>query len=316
MADLELPRIGLGGAGIGNHQRAVSDHEAQALLNAAWNGGIRHFDTAPHYGLGTSERRLGEFLATKPRPEFVVSTKVGRLLTPNPKGADRLDDEGFMVPANWKRVWDFTASGVRRSLEGSLDRLRLDSVDVVYLHDPERWDLHAALDQGLAALRDLRSEGLATAIGVGSMSTDALLAAAESGVVDVLMAAGRITLADQSASTEVLPACERRGIGVVSAAVFNGGLLATSPDETSMFDYATVCGDMLERARKIEAVCTTYGVPLRVAALQYPFRSGVVRAVVVGGTSAEHILRNAEDLESPVPAELWTHLRAAGLVTL
>jgi D-threo-aldose 1-dehydrogenase len=316
MADLILPRTGFGAAGIGNHLRAVTDQEARELLQAAWESGVRHFDTAPHYGLGLSERRLGEFLATKPRSEFIVSTKVGRLLAPNPAGAGQLDDEDFVVPAEWKRVWDFTSSGVRRSLAGSLERLGLDSVDVVYLHDPERWNLPAALDEGLPALSGLRSAGLVTAIGVASMSTDALLAAADSGSVDLLMAAGRFTLADQSAATEVLPACERHGVRVVSAAIFNGDLLATSPDESSTFDYATVPGEVLDRARKIEAVCASYGVPLRAAALQYPFRHGVVSAVMVGGQHPDQIRSNTEDVALPIPAELWAHLQTDGLVAL
>ena len=196
----DVGRHGYGAANVGNLYRAVTDDEAWQILDAAWECGIRYFDTAPHYGLGLSERRLGAFLATKPRHEFTVSTKVGRLLRPDPAGAGRMDDENdFVVPADLTRVWDFTADGVRRSLEESLERLGLDSVDIVYAHDPERFDLRRGLDDGLPALAKLRAEGLAEAVGVGSMSTEALRLSAASGVLDLLMVAGRFTLADQSA---------------------------------------------------------------------------------------------------------------------
>jgi D-threo-aldose 1-dehydrogenase len=261
-----------------------------------------------------SERRLGEFLATKTRSDFTISTKVGRMLASNPAGVGQPDDEDFVVPAEWIRVWDFSSTGVHRTLEGSLERLGLDCVDVAYLHDPERWDLPAALGAGLPALADLRAAGLATAIGVASMSVDALQAAAVSGAVDVLMAAGRFTLADQSAAAEVLPACEERGIRVVAAAVFNGGLLASSPDESSTFDYGAVPREVLERARKIEAVCMTYGVSLRAAALRYPFRHPAVISVVVGGRTPEQIHANCEEAGRSIPTELWEHLRDDGLV--
>lgn len=314
MSDLVLGRLGYGTADLGNHLRALTDVQARELLETAWDGGIRHFDTAPHYGLGLSERRLGAFLATKPREEYVVSTKVGRLLEPNPDGADRLDDEGFVVPAESRRVWDFTEAGIRRSLEESLVRLGIGAVDVVYLHDPERSDLHPALELGLPALCRLRDDGLVSAIGVASMSTDALLAGARSAVVDLVMAAGRYTLADQDAAAAVLPACREHGVGVVAAAVFNGGLLAATPTEQSTFDYRVVPDDVLERARRIEAVCTAHGVALPAAALQFPLQDAVVRSVVVGGLAPEQVRQNLAHMSAPIPAALWERLVAEGLV--
>ena len=315
MSDLVLGRLGFGTADIGNHVRAMTDEQARELLETAWEGGIRHFDTAPHYGLGLAERRLGAFLATKPRDEYVVSTKVGRLLEPNPDGADRLDDEGFVVPAETRRVWDFTEAGVRRSLEESLIRLGIGAVDVVYLHDPERWDLHTALELGLPALCRLRDDGLVSAIGVASMSTDALLAGARSAVLDLVMAAGRYTLADQDAAAAVLPACRENGVGVVAAAVFNGGLLAAKPTEQSTFDYRAVPDDILARARRIEAVCATYAVPLAAAALQFPLQDDVVRSVVAGGVAPGQVRENVAHMSVPVPDALWEQLDAEGLVT-
>lgn len=318
LPDLHLGRIGYGAANLGNLYRAIDDDEAWQILEAAWNSGVRYFDTAPHYGLGLSERRLGSFLATKPRAKFVVSTKAGRLLRPDPAGADRLDEENdFAVPAHCKRVWDFTAGGMRRSLEESLQRLGLDAVDALYLHDPERHDLRRGVEEALPALEGLRDEGLVRAGGVASMSTRALLAGARSGCVDLLMVAGRLTLVDQSAADEVLPECLSRGIGVIAAAVFNSGLLASRrPSADSLFDYGPVPADLLGRTRRIAEVCGEYDVPLPVAALHYPFRAPMVRSVVVGAATPEQVRQNACSLERKPPPGLWQRLRDEGLVRL
>jgi len=307
-------RLGFGAAGLGNHGHAVTDAHATALLDAAWDSGVRHFDTAPHYGLGLSERRLGAFLAGKPRAEFTVSTKVGRLLEPWPEGADRLDDEGFAVPADHRRVWDFTEAGVRRSLDDSLERLGLERVDVLYLHDPERHDLDRGIAEGLPALARLREEGLVGSIGVGSMDTAALLAAVRSGLADQLMVAGRYTLTDQSAVDDVLPACVTYGVSVVAAAVFNGGLLATAPGPGSTFDYRAATPDVVAHARELDDVCRAHGVSLRAAALQYPLRHPVVTTVVAGGAEPEHIRQNVELLATPIPDALWADLNERELV--
>ncbi|GAA4725119.1 aldo/keto reductase [Phytohabitans rumicis] len=314
MRELRLTRLGCGTASIGNHRVPLTDGEAAEILDAAWDAGIRHFDTAPHYGLGLSEWRLGQFLAGKPRDEYAVSTKVGRLLEPNPAGAGALDDEDFVVPAAYRRVWDFSAAGVRRSLEESLGRLGLDRVDVLYLHDPERWDLDRGLADGLPALVQLREEGLATAIGIGSMGTEALVAAARSGVADLLMVAGRYTLADQSGAAELLDACRANGVGIVAAAVFNGGLLAEPLTASSTFDYRPAPGAVVARARRIAEVCESFGVPLRAAALAYPLLEPVVRAVVVGANNPDQVRQNAADLALDVPQGMWERLRAEGLV--
>jgi D-threo-aldose 1-dehydrogenase len=317
MPDLRLGRLGHGSANVGNLYRAITDDEAWRILETAWDSGVRYFDTAPHYGLGLSERRLGAFLATKPREEFVLSTKVGRLLRPNPAGAGRLDEEhDFAVSADLERVWDVTADGLRRSLEESLDRLGLGAVDVLYLHDPERFDLRRGIDEGLPALAKLRDEGLVRAVGVGSMSTEALLASVRSGVPDLLMVAGRLTLADQEVAAEVLPECRARDVGVVAAAVFNSGLLASAPSAESRFDYRPVPPELLARTRRIAELCEEHGVPLRVAALHYPFQEPTVRCVVVGAGTPEQVRRNAEALAAEVPDDLWRRLREEGLVAL
>ncbi|MEO6505081.1 MAG: aldo/keto reductase [Terrimesophilobacter sp.] len=319
-----MPRftpLAYGAANVGNLYRALTDDQADAVLDAAWDAGIRYFDTAPHYGLGLSERRLGAFLATKPRQEFTLSTKVGRLLRPNPNGGGMLDDANdFAVPADLTRVWDFSADGIRRSLDESLQRLGLDRVDILYLHDPERYDLDAALTSGIPALTRLRDEGLVSAVGLGSMSTEALLAGATFGdadsgnTVDLLMVAGRFTLADQSALASVIPECRRRGIGIVTAAVFNSGLLATPPDSNARYDYGAVPADVLARVTAIAAVCADFHVDLPTAALQYTLREQSVFSVVVGGSTPEQLRQNAQRMHEILPDALWETLAAQRLI--
>jgi D-threo-aldose 1-dehydrogenase len=301
-------RLGYGAAGIGNHLHAVSDEEAQILLETAWASGIRLFDTAPHYGLGLSERRLGAFLRDKPREDYQVSTKVGRLLVEWPEHGTALDDEGFVVPATHRRVWDFSADGVARSVEESLGRLGLDRVDVLYLHDPERHDLDVGLAEGLPALARMREAGVIRRVGVGSMDHRALLGAARSGIADELMVAGRYTLADLAAEVDVLPACSRHSVEVVAAAVFNGGLLASTPAPSSTFDYRTVPRDVLRRAQALHEVCAKHAVPLRAAALQFPLRHPVVTRVVAGGVTPGQVRENARLIATPLPEAFWADI--------
>ncbi len=306
MAEPRLGRLGYGAANIGNLYRAMTDDDAWAVLETAWEGGIRYFDTAPHYGLGLSERRLGSFLATKPRREFVVSTKVGRLLRPNAETAHLLDDANqFAVPASVRRVWDFSAGGVRASLEESLERLGLSEVDVLYLHDPDEHDLAADLSTGVLALAGLRDEGLVTAIGIGSKSTEALVAAVRTGALDLAMVAGRYTLLEQA--DEVVAACDETGVGIVAAATFNSGLLS-KPRPGGRYEYGAVPPELLARAERIAEVCERHGVTLPEAALQFPLREPAVRSVVVGAATAEQVRENARRMEVEIPEALWHEL--------
>jgi D-threo-aldose 1-dehydrogenase len=308
--------LGCGTADLGNLYQPMTDEHAWQVLEAAWDCGIRYFDTAPHYGLGLSERRLGAFLATRPRDEFVLSTKVGRLLRPSPGTADRLDDaHRFAVPAAWERVWDFSRDGIRRSLAESLERMGLDRVDVLYLHDPEEHDLGPALATGIPAVAELRDEGAVRAVGVGSKSVAALTAAARSGALDLVMVAGRLTLLEQPALDELVPECAARGVGIVAAAVFNSGLLASSrPGAIARYEYADAPAEVLDRAEALAAECAHHGVELPAAALQYPLRVPAVRSVVVGAASAAQVRENAARMAAPVPGELWRALATAGLV--
>lgn len=316
-SDLRLPALGYGAANIGNLFRALTDDEAHEVLDAAWNAGIRYFDTAPHYGLGWSERRLGDFLRTKPRDEFVVSTKVGRLLVPNPEGADELDlDNDFHVPAVVKRAWAYTADGIRRSIDESLERMGLDRIDLAYMHDPDRSPSpEAFLDEGTNALDALKREGVIRAAGVGSMDTAILARGAASGGLDALMVAGRLTLLEQPALDEVVPAAERTGTGIVTASVFNSGLLARDrPDANARYEYGQAPSEVLDKAVRIADVCRAHGVPLPAAALQYTRRIGPVASVVAGSSRPQQIRQNAEWMRLEIPEALWAELAASGLI--
>jgi len=312
-AGLRLSELSLGCAQLGNLYRAVTDEQAQATVDAAWELGIRYFDTAPHYGLGLSERRLGQALAGRPRSEYVISTKVGRLLEPLPEETGT-DDGGFDVPATHRRVWDFSHDGVLRSLDGSLERLGLDRVDIVYLHDPDdHWS--EAIGTAYPALEELREQGAVSAIGAGMNQAEMLADFARDTDMDVLMPAGRYTLLDQSALDDLLPACDERGTKIVAAGVFNSGVLArSSPTRDAKYDYTDVPDQVLRRAVRIDEICRAHGVELPAAALAFPLANSVVASVCVGARSPEQIKRNASLYRSGVPAELWVELRREGFL--
>ncbi|YCI00890.1 aldo/keto reductase [Arthrobacter sp. D2-10] len=307
--------LGFGAAGIGNLYREVPDEVAWETLEAAWDGGIRYFDTAPHYGLGLSERRLGEFLRTKPREEFLVSTKVGRLLRPNNRFIGQSDDEGFAVPARTTRRWAPDEVGVRASVEESLDRMGLDSVDILYLHDPDVYDLDEGIRTALPALEKLRREGMARAIGVGANSADALLACVENADLDLIMLAGRYTLLEQPALNGLLPVCTRRGVGVVNVGVFNSGLLAShSVRDDAHYNYRPAPRPVIDRARRLADVCREYDVELPSAAIQFSLRHPAVRTVVVGARTRDQIRQNMAHMATEIPDQLWEALMSEGLV--
>lgn len=311
---LELTEIGMGVSQFGNLYRETTDAQAAGAVQAAWDGGIRYVDTAPHYGLGLSERRLGRLIAGWPRDRYVLSTKAGRLLVDNPDGEGRLDDEGFAVPATTRRVWDFSADGVRRSLDESLRRLGLDRVDIVYLHDPDE-HFEAASTQAVPALVDLREQGVIRAVGVGMNQSAMLAEFVRRCDVDVVMCANRYTLLDQSAAGDLLPVAAARGVGVVVAAVYNSGVLATPrPSAQSRFDYAAVPPAVLARASAIAVVCERFGVTLPQAAVQFPLRHPAVVSVVLGSRTADHVERGLASYRAPVPDDLWTALSAQGLL--
>ena len=295
-----------GGAPIGGLYAPVSDEAAAATLQAAWDAGIRAFDTAPHYGVGVSEQRIGDFLAGRTRAEFVVSTKVGRRLVPATGPVDGAD-EFYDTPA-LSRVRDYSADGALRSLEDSLRRLRLDRADIVLIHDPDE-HMAEALDGAYPALARLRAEGTVGAIGVGVNSASLAEWFVARCDLDCVLVAGRYTLLDDSAARSLFPLCRSRGVAVLAAGVFNSGILA-DPADGARYDYAPAAPDVLARARRIAEVCGRYDVPVA-AALRHVLRHPAVTAAVVGARSADEIRADAGYLSLPIPDALWAEL--AGL---
>ncbi|WP_328380451.1 aldo/keto reductase [Streptomyces sp. NBC_00440] len=304
---VDITELSFGAAGIGNLFTPVDPAEADEAVDAAWEAGIRYFDTAPHYGLGLSERRLGGALRDRPRAEYVLSTKVGRLLEPGPGQGDDIGN-GFAVPATHHRVWDFSADGVRRSIEDSLTRLGTDRIDIAYLHDP---DDHAedAFRHAYPMLEKLRSEGMLGAIGAGMNQTAMLTRFLRDTDADVVLCAGRCTLLDRSALDALLPEAQARGRSVVVGGVFNSGLLA-DPRPDAPYDYGTAPAGVLDRALRMKDVCGRYGIPLRAAALQFPRRHPAVASVLVGTRSAAEVRDAAEMLRLGIPEALWDDLTA------
>lgn len=306
--------LGLGCAALGNLYRAVTDEVAAATVEAAWTAGIRYFDTAPHYGLGLSEQRLGRALRGRPRDVYTVSTKVGRLLVPDPAGAGRPDPEGFVVPATHRRVRDFSRDGVRRCLDQSLERLGLDRIDLVLLHDPEGHD-RAALDEAYPALAQLRAAGVVGTIGVGSKDPGILQRFVTQTDVDTILLAGRYTLLEQPALDELLPACLDRNVQVINAGVFNSGLLAVAdPHEGLPYEYGPASDGVLRRARALAGVCTRHGSSLPAAALAFAGGHPAVACVLLGAQTPEELIRNVALFRCPPPAALWADTVAAGLL--
>lgn len=304
-----VTRLSVGTAPIGDHRPPVRVRDARATLLGAYDAGVRYFDTAPLYGLGSAERRLGELVRRAPRAELVISTKVGRLLRPREGGSHRPARTAKPVV---EPVFDFSFDGALRSLDGSLARLGVDHVDVVMIHDPDDY-LAEAIAGAYRALARLRCEGVVKALGVGMNRADKLAWMARAGDFDCLLLAGRYTLLDQSALDDLLPVCESRAIPLIAAGVFNSGVLA-GPRAGATFDYTPAPPSVLRRAREIAAVGRTYGVPLRAAALQFPLAHPAVATALVGVKSREEVEHDVSMLSVHIPGEFWADLRARGFI--
>lgn len=308
--DVELTALGFGASVIGNLFRAVDDDTARAAVDAAWDRGVRYFDTAPHYGLGLSERRLGAALRDRPRAEFVVSTKVGRLLELRDVPLDR-DDDGFDVPGDLRRRLDYSRDGVLRSVEASLERTGLDRFDVLYVHDcDDHWT--QAAREAVPALVELREQGVVGAVGVGMNQSAMLARFLLETDVDVVMLAGRLTLLDQGAMDDLLPAVRATGKSVVAAGVFNSGILAREvvPDDVH-FEYQPAPRELVERARRLAAVCGEHGTTLPAAAVAFPLAQPGVVNVTLGIRTPEQAVRNADLFSgAAAPAGGWGQLWA------
>lgn len=295
-------RLALGCAPLGNLFRAVDGDLATATVDAAWERGVRLFDTAPLYGHGLSETRLGAALAGRPREDYLLATKVGRLLVPG--GSDEPTIFADIPPV--RPEFDFSADGVRRSIEASLERLGTDRIDLLHVHDPDD-HLDQAETETFPALLRLRDEGVISAIGLGTNLAE--VAARFVGRVDLdwLLLAGRCTLLDRSGPDVVFDACLEHGVRVQAAGVFNSGVLA-DPGPEAHFHYGPVPPDVLARVEAMAATCASFDVPLAAAALQFPFRHAAVDAVLVGARSPAELDEDADLLALPIPDELWAEL--------
>jgi len=309
-SEVSVTRLMFGGAPIGGLYEPVAPGTAQATLEAAWAAGIRAFDTAPHYGVGNSELRIGAFLRGVPRADFTVSTKVGRRLVPTDDDVEGV--EGFYGTPRLGRVRDYSRDGVLATLSGSLDRLGLDRIDIALIHDP---DDHGpqALDEALPALAELRAAGVIGAVGVGMNQTAMLDWFIRRADLDCVLIAGRYTLLDPSAAQTLFPECLRRGVAVLVGGVFNSGVLAR-PETGATYDYAAAGPDILTRVARIRAICERHGVPAAAAALQFSLAHPAVTAAVVGARNPAEITEDAGYLARPIPAVLLDELAAEGLI--
>jgi D-threo-aldose 1-dehydrogenase len=302
---VEVTELSFGGAAIGGLYEPVSAGQAVATVRRALERGVRYFDTAPHYGAGRAESHLGSVLAGERYGSYTISTKVGRRLVPLKPG-EPAEPAGFADPPPFRRVWDWSRDGIRRSLSESLERLGLDRVDVVYLHDPDDHE-DLVYSDAFPALAELRDEGVVGAIGAGMNQTAMLTRFVRRLDLDVVLCAGRYTLLDHSAAQELLPACLKAGTSAVIGGVYNSGLLA-DPRPGATYDYALADSRLLARALALREVCESYGVPLRAAALQFPLRHPAVASVLAGCRSPEEVDDNVDMFGRAIPEALWAEL--------
>lgn len=321
---LEVTALGFGAAPIGGFRATMPDRDAIAVVDAAWEQGVRLFDTSPFYGYGRSELRIGAALRDRPREEFVLSTKVGRVLRtlrpgePPPAGLRQGGLPGF-VPE-----FDYSYGGIMRSVEQSCLRLGLSRLDVLLIHDVDFWTIRdealleerfrTVMDGGYRALDELRRAGVVGAIGCGLNESAMCLRFARAGDFDCMLLAGRYTLLEQGALADLLPWCEQRGVSIILGGPFNSGILAGPVREGAWYDYAPAPPALVERARRIEAVCARHGVPLPAAALHFPLAHPAVASVIPGALSPQEVAQNAAHLRRPIPADLWAELRHEGLL--
>jgi D-threo-aldose 1-dehydrogenase len=320
---LMVTDMGFGAAPIGNFLKPISEHESETMINHAWDAGVRYFDTAPYYGHGLSEARVGQYLRWKFRHEFVLSSKVGRVLKPA-----RRKDIAF---APWvdglpfRCSYDYSYDGTMRSFEDSLQRTGLEYIDILFIHDadifthgPEMQKVYfkQAMDGCYRALIDLRDQGLVKAIGVGVNNWEVMLDFMRAGDFDTLLVAGRYTLLEQDALDEVLPLCERRNTAVVIGGGFNGGILATGAIPGAKWNYAPAPEPIMEKVRKIEAVCKQHKVPLPAAALQFLLAHPAVASHIPGTRDIAQLEQNLALLSHPIPIQFWAELKSLGLLRL
>lgn len=320
---VEVTRLGFGGAPLGELFVRVGEDDARATLAAAWNAGIRYFDTAPWYGRGQSEHRFGRFLYERPRGDFVLSTKVGRILRP-PRNPETFDTGFWAGGLHFDHVFDYSYDGIMRAFEDCLQRLGLNRIDLLVIHDLDFWHhtveakVQAYLAQlatsGWRALDELRGAGVVRGLGAGINELGMIPRFLDLVDLDFFLVALRYTLMEHDTLDTELPYCERRDVGIVIGGVFSSGITATGPVPGAKYNYADATPEVLDKVRRIEAVCRRHGVPLPAAALQFPFGHACVASVIPGGFKPEHVLANVGHMRHPIPADLWAELKAERLI--
>lgn len=321
---LTFTELGFGTAPLGNLYKAISDEDARAILDAAWNGGVRYFDTAPLYGLGLSETRLNPFLRGKPRDEYVLSSKVGRLIQACAPEYRAGVGKWFDVPCR-RENFDYSYDGVMRSFEHSFSRLGVDRIDILYVHDlcvfthgsKEASDMRIEeffAGRGYDAMVSLRDQGLIRAIGGGINEWEVCQTLAERGDFDLFLLAGRYTLLEQTALDSFLPLCEQRGIGIVTGGPYNSGILASGAKPGAFYNYDPAPQHILDKVNAIESVCNDHAVRMVDAAFQFPLLHPAHVAVIPGGQSAAEMAANLQAAATSIPAALWDDLKSAGLL--
>lgn len=318
---LEVSALGFGAGTLGNLYKEVSDADAQATLNAAWDAGLRYFDTAPFYGLGLSETRVGQALNKYGRDEYVISTKVGKLLHPAEAASER---HGFINPMPNDITYDYSYDGVMRSHESSLKRLCIDRIDILLMHDigelthgaENDYHFSKAMEGGYKALDELRSGGVIKAIGLGVNEVEVCTQAMKHGHWDAFLLAGRYTLLEQGGLHDFLPACEKARTSIILGGAYNSGILATGTRGTAVphYDYAPAPEHIIAQVRKVEDVCDAYAIPLVAAALQFPLAHPAVACVIPGMGNPNRIAQTLTHYNTSIPAGFWSDLKSEGLL--
>ncbi len=318
---LELTRVGFGGAPVGDLRRAPSEVEARALLQDAWDQGIRYFDTAPMYGSGLSERRIGDFLRDKPRDSYVLSTKVGRSLVPDRAfGLEASGGDPRAMP--FRHVFDYSYDAIMRSFEQSLQRLGLERIDILYLHDIGRFaqkdnhekNLAIALDGAVKAMTKLRDDGTVRAIGLGVNEWQICDELMDRARWDLHLLANRYTLLDQDVLELFLPRCLKEGVAIVDGAPLNAGILATGAVDGARYDYQPATPAILDRVRRVETICAEHGIPMVAVALNFPLGHDAIASIIPGFARPADLSQNLGHFRRAIPEALWADLREAGLL--
>jgi D-threo-aldose 1-dehydrogenase len=318
---LQVSALGLGTAPLGGLYRDLSDEEAHATVAAAWDAGVRFFDTAPHYGNTKAEHRLGNALRNYPREDYVLTTKVGRRFVPRTTPFD--NREGWQNPLPFEAIYDYTHDGILRSFEDSQQRLGMVDIDILLIHDigrvthgddhPHYWR-QLTEGGGFRALDTLRSSGAIKAVGLGVNEGAVILDAMAEFDIDCALLAGRYTLLEQQTLDDLLPACEARSVSILLGGAFNSGILARGVAGDLKFNYGAAPPEVIERVARLEAVCRAHGVPLAAAALQFPYAHPAIATVLTGARSSDEMRENVASFEQPIPADLWPALRDEGLL--